>query len=276
MKKAMLMCLCIFLTTAAYAGKFAVKINLGGTYLMGGDYNKGIEGFRDYELSVLGVTETFVDEMKKLGLGYQLGAELLYNFNPNLAAGIEAGYLGASVTSHLERTWHNYKWTVNPSLAVIPLTLNIHYFMPLGKKMKLHAMAGAGAFICNLDYMYNMDNTTSPYNGTWTPDTKTVFGAKAGIGIEYPLAGKFSLTFDMTGRYASIKGFTGAWHGIYNGVAKSGTGTLYSYNYVDSNGSWPMFGIYETVPSGAHMQNIREATFSLSGVSLLVGVKIIL
>lgn len=272
MKKTMLcLCLCAFLATAAFGEKLAVKVNLGGTYLMGGDYNKGIIGYRDYELSVLGASETFIDSMKTLGLGYQCGVELLYNLNANLAVGVEAGYLGASVTSHLERTWHNYKWTINPSLTAIPVTLNINYFKPLGKKMKLHAMVGAGAFISSLNYVYNIEDSPNSYNGTWMPDSQTVFGAKAGIGIEYPLAKKFFLTVDVTGRYAQVKGFTGAWEGIYHGVAQSGSGTLYAYDY---DGTYTVFGIYTAAPSGAHVQNVREATFSLSGVSLLVGVKI--
>lgn len=271
--KKIILCLgfCVCFATAAFAGKLAMKINLGGTFLMGGDYNKGITGFRDYELSVLGASETFVDSMKTLGLGYQLGVELLYYLDANLALGIEAGYLGASVTSHLERTWHNYKWTVSPTLTAIPLTLSINYFKPLGKKMKLHAMAGAGAFISSLDYVYDIQDSANPYNGTWTPDSQTVFGAKAGIGVEYPLAKKLVLTVDLTGRYAQVKGFSGAYEGIYHGVPASGSGTIYIYDY---DGVYPIFGIYTSEPSGAHLQNVREATFSLSGVSLLVGVKI--
>ncbi len=181
------------------------------------------------------------------------------------------GYLSASVTSHFERTWRNYKWTLNPTLSAVPVTLNLNYFMPLGEKLKLHAMVGAGAFISSLNYIYDIQSTVNPYGGTWTPDSKIVFGAKAGIGFEYPLAGIFVLTFDVTGRYAQIKGFTGPWEGIYSGVAKSGTATLYLYDY---DGTYPLFGLYEAEPGGIHIQNVKEATFSLSGVSLLVGVKI--
>jgi hypothetical protein len=86
MKKFILcLLLCVFLATAGYGEKLSVKISLGGTYLLGGDYNKGITGFRDYELSVLGASETFVDSMKTLGLGYQFGIELLYNLNSKRA-----------------------------------------------------------------------------------------------------------------------------------------------------------------------------------------------
>ena len=272
MKKLVLcLCCCVLLATAASGEKLSLKVNAGGMYLLGGDYNKGIEGFRDYELSVLGAGETFVDSMKKLGLGFQLGAELLYQLNPSWAVGIEAGYLAASVTSHLERTWHSYKWTVNPALSAVPVTLNLNFFKSLGGRIKLHAMVGAGAFISSLTYKYDIEDTAYPYNGTWSPDSKTVFGAKAGVGIEYPLAGRFVLTVDVAGRYAAVKGFTGSWQGIYKGVPKSGTGaTLYFYDY----DGYPMIGIYDAPPAGAHFTNVKEATFSLSGVSLLFGIKI--
>ena len=69
---------CALLATAVHGGRLSLRVNAGGTYLLGGDYNKGIEGFRDYELAMLGDSETFVDRMKKLGPGFQLGAELLY------------------------------------------------------------------------------------------------------------------------------------------------------------------------------------------------------
>jgi hypothetical protein len=137
--------------------------------------------------------------------------------------------------------------------------------------MKLHAVAGAGVFISSLTYIYNIEDTANPYNGTWTPDSKAVFGAKAGVGIEYPLAGRFALTVDVAGRYAAVKGFTGSWEGIYRGVPKSGTGaTLYFYDY----DGYPIIGIYEAPPVSAHITNVKEAVFSLSGVSLVIGVRI--
>jgi hypothetical protein len=276
MKKSMLcLCLCACLATAAYGEKLVLKINGGGFFLMGGDYNKWMVGFRDYELSVLGASETFVDSMKKLSLGYQFGAEVLFHFSPSLAIGIEAGYLSSSVTSHLERTWHNYKWTVNPTLSAIPVTLNIHYFKPLGKKLKLQAMAGAGAFFASYEMIYNIEDTSYPYSGTWSPDSQAVFGAKAGIGIEYPLAKKLALTFDVTGRYATVEGLSGPYEGIRKGTPYSGIGTQYFY-YYDAEGKYPQLGVYDSEPSGSSVNNLRLARYSLSGVSLLVGVKIIL
>jgi hypothetical protein len=265
--------LAVFLTVTVYGAKLSLKFNGGGTFLMGGDFNEASDGWRDYEKTVLGPGENFVDNLKKLGLGYQFGGELIYELSSSFAAGIEIGYLSATVKSGFERDWHSYKQTLTPTLSAIPITLNINYFAPIAAKIKFHAVAGAGACLSNLNYKYDIQDTSNPYNGTWKPDQKIVFGAKAGVGLELALAGNFALTFDVVGRYAEITGFKGAWSGIYNGVARNGTGTLYYYKY---DGTYPLIGIWETAPSGAHIQNLREGKFSLSGISALVGLRIYL
>jgi hypothetical protein len=265
--------LAFFFSLTVYGAKLSLKFNGGGTFLMGGDFNQGSDGLRDYEKSVLGPGENFVDNLKKLGLGYQFGGELTYELSSSFAAGIEIGYLSATVKSGFERDWHSYKETLTPTLSAIPITLNFSYFAPISAKIKFHAVAGAGACLSNLNYKYDIQATVNPYSGTWKPDQKIVFGAKAGVGLELALSGNFALTFDFSGRYAEITGFTGAWSGIYSGVQKSGTGTLYYYKY---DGTYPLVGIYETAPSGAHYQNLREAKFSLSGISALVGLRIYL
>jgi len=272
MKKLMAcLSLCIFLAATAYGANLSLKFNGGGTYLMGGDYNKSMDGWRDYEQTVLGPAETFVDNLKKLGLGFQFGGELMYELSPSLAAGIEVGYLSASVESWFSRTWHNYKLTLTPTLSAIPITLNIHYFMPLGASLKLHAVTGAGAFLSSLNYNYDIQDSANPYNGTWKPKMKIVFGAKAGVGLEFALTANIALTFDILGRFAEVQGFTGDYSGIYNGVAKSGTCTAFYYDFL---GTYPIVTLHEIAPSGAAFQNVREAKFSLSGVSALIGVRV--
>jgi len=260
--------LCVFLAANAQAGQLSLKFNLGGTYLMGGDYNKTMDGWRDYELTVLGPSETFVDNLKKLGLGYQVGAEVLYELSPSLAAGIEIGYLRASVTSWFSRTWHNYKLTLTPTLSAVPVMLNIHYFMPLGGALKLHGTAGLGILISHLNMDYAIEDTFTPYNGTWIPKDKIAFGAKAGVGIEYGLTDTIALTFDVLGRYAQISDLTGEYSGTFDGSPYSGTATGFVY---DVAGLYPIFIMYETMPS---YPNIRPATFGLGGLSALFGVRI--
>jgi opacity protein-like surface antigen len=271
--KKTLVCLTLLavLGASAQGAKLSLKFSGGGTYLLGGDYNQAMDGWRNYEKTVVGASETFVDNLKKIGLGFRIGAELIYEFNPSLALGLEVGYLGASVESSFSRTWHNYKLTLTPSLSAVPTLLNVHYFMPLGEKLKLHAVAGAGAFLSRLEYGYAIEDINYPYSGTWKPASKTVFGGQIGIGLEYALSASLALTFDVIGRYAEIPGFTGPWSGIYDGVEKSGTATLYYYDY---DGTYPMIGLYETPPSGVHLQNVRDAKFSLSGVSALIGIRI--
>ena len=263
--------LCVFLAASAHGGKLSLKFNGGGTYLMGGDFNKACDGTRDYIKSILGPTENFVDNLKKLGLGFQFGGEVLYELSPSLAAGVEIGYLSASVQSGFERPAISYKQTLTPTLSAVPITLNMHYFIRLGAKMKLNVMAGAGAFISNLNYEYAIESISYPYSGTWKPETKIVFGAKAGVGLECGLSDNIALTFDIGARFAEIKGFKGPWSGTYVGMERSGTGTLYYYEY---DGQYPLVGIYEILSSEGHYQNVREGKFSLSGLSALIGIRV--
>ena len=266
--------LVVLLAASAQAGKFSLKFQVGGTYLMGGDYNKNMDGWRNYELSVIDPSETFVDNLKKIGLGFQLGGELLYELSPSFSAGIEIGYLKASVESWFSRTWHNYKMTLNPAFSAVPILLNVHYFYALGGALRLHASAGAGVFLTHIVYGYAFEDTATPYHGTWTAKDKIVFGAKAGIGVEYGIASNLVLTFDIIGRLAQGQGYTGEYSGEFDGSPYSGAATAY---YFDRDGQYPNIVFYSSPPvENATHQNVRDAKFSFSGLAALFGVKITL
>ncbi len=260
-----------FLATVAYAERITLRLNFGGTYFLDGDYNLAMDGMRNYEHMVLGPTENFIDNLKKFGLGYQIGGQLLIPVSTKFAIGIEINYLNTSVVSGFERDWHSYNWTLSPTLSSIPMLLSVNYITPLGGKIDLHLSAGGGAFFSSLNYTYDIEDSVHPYSGTWTPDSKTVLGARAGIGLEFELSKKFALTFDISGQFAEIAGFSGSWEGIYSGIRKSGTGILYRYDY---DGQYPMIGIYDIPPVGTHFQNVQKAKFSLSGISSQIGIKI--
>jgi len=263
---------CVFaslaLAASAQAGALSLKFNIGGTYLMGGDYNKVMDGWRDYELTVVGPSETFTDNLKKLGLGFQASAEVLYELSPSLAAGLEIGYLSASVESWFSRTWHNYKLTLNPTFSAIPVLLNIHYFLPLGGSLKLHGTAGAGIMLAHLNMKYAIEDVYTPYSGTWIPKDKVVFTAKAGVGVEYALTETIALTFDILGRLGQMTNLTGEYSGMWDGAPYSGTATGYVYDVLSL---YPIFVMLENLPS---YPNAREATFGLGGLSALFGVRV--
>jgi hypothetical protein len=263
--------LCAFLAATAYGGTLSLKFTGGGTYLMGGDYNKSMDGWYDYEQTVLGPAETFVDNLHKLGLGFQFGGEVIYELSPSLAAGLEVGYLSASVESSFSRTWHNYKMTLTPTLSAIPVTLNIHYFLPLGPELRLHATAGAGACLANLNFKYDIQDIYTPYGGAWKPDMKIAFAARAGVGLEFMISPRIALTFDILGRLAEVQGFVGEYSGLMDGVPYGGTCRAYCYDLL---GSYPVIVLYENPPSGPSYPNVHEVKFSYSGLSALFGVRI--
>jgi len=265
------MLVCAFAAANAQAGTLSFKFNLGGTYLIGGDYNKTMNGWRDYEQTVLEPTETFTDNLKKLGLGFQGSVEAIYELSPRLGVGIEAGYLGATVTSGFSRTWNDYHMTETPRLSGVPLLLNVHYTLPLSGPWKLQVTAGGGILLTHLELDYNYENLTLPYHGTWIAENQTTPVFKAGFGLEYALSNTIALTFDLFGRYAEIKDLTGEYSGVFNGSPYSGTATAYYYDLV---GTYPWLVLYADPPSSANAENVRTAVFSFSGLSALFGVRI--
>jgi opacity protein-like surface antigen len=257
----------------SFGGDFSLRLSGGAATLMGGDFNKAQTGIRDYVNSIRQSTDTFSDNLKKLGWGGQFEAEFLYEFNPGFSFGLSAGYLTASVTSGFTR--NAYELMLNPSLSVVPVLANLHWAKPLGAKLNLHLAAGAGPFITKVTYDYRETfSASSQYSGTYKPKGSTVFGAQAGAGLEMGLTKNVFLTLDVKGRYAQINKLTGSWSGTYYGSPRSGdNATLYVYEY---DGKHTLIGIWDKEPSGVHVQNVREASISMSGVVGLVGLRIAL
>lgn len=256
----------------SFAGGFSFRLNGGAIYLVGGDYNQAMDGWRAYVKSILQPSDTFVDNLKKLSWGGQFEGEILYEFISGFSVGISGGYMTASVKSGYQR--NAYELMVSPSLSVIPLMANIHLLIPLCSALNLHMTAGAGVYITEVNYDYRETySPSSQYSGTFKPKKENIFGAQAGIGFEIGLIKNIFLTIDVKGRYAEIGKLTGGWSGTYYGSPKSGDGTLWRYDY---KGEYALIGIWEDAPSGVNYENVHEAKISMSGIIGLIGIRIAL
>jgi len=283
MKKALLgVLLCLSMSVFAFSGGFSIKVNGGANFLMGGDYNKIVDGINDYWHSIAGVT--IAGGVDKLSMGWNFGAEFIYNITDQMGVGLGVGYLMASNESTITATSGGVALggTFSPSVSAIPITLNFHYFMPVGDTMNIHFTAGPGLYISSLkwDIAETLGTTADPTLGwdllqTFEPDGVMGFGFQGGLGIEFALSPSISLCLDVLGRMASLSGFSGPWtltglvlHTIP--VSDSGTGTFYYYE----DGGFADFTIDTSAPSWSGITNVREASVSLSGVVAQFGIKI--
>jgi len=277
MKKAVLgILLSLSMSVFAFSGGFSIKVNGGANFLMGGDYNAAIE---DANAEWQASAWTVGSELEKLSMGWNFGAEFIYNITDQMGIGLGVGYLMASneSTINLSSVGLTQSYTYKPSASIIPITLNFHYFMPVGDTMNIHFTAGPGLYISNFNFedQWQVPLLLVDLTETFEPDGVMGFGFQGGLGIEFALSPNISLCLDVLGRMANISGLTGGatLAGTILGipVSASETGiTLYYYEY----GGYSYLSISDTLPSGSGISNAREASVSLSGVAAQFGIKI--
>ena len=284
MKKLILIgVLCLSLTAVGFSMGFSIKATGGLSLLLGGDYNTIVADQNALAHTMAGTT---VDsEFSKLGMGLDFGGEFIFLFTDSMGIGLGAGYITASKESTLGLHDGPFIWnrTYTPSVSAIPITLNFHYFLPLGSGLRLHFFAGPGLYITSVKFDFN---TTIPtwltnFTESFTPDGKLVFGFQGGLGIEIGLSRNIALLLDTAGRYVNISGLTGPWEitGTFFGLpippGTTGTGTFYYAEALDTGGIYYAYPtVSTTMPSGAGIRNAREASISLSGIQFQTGIRI--
>lgn len=279
MKKAILgVVLCLSLAVFGFSTGFSIKINGGANFLMGGDYNKIITD-ANADPNILGYPATGSGELKQLTMGWNFGAEFILNFTDEIGLGLGVGYITASNDSTLTSTIgivslsSNYK----PSASVIPITLNFHYFLPLGDAFKFHFTAGPGLYLSTFEFDAHFISTllATDYTETFTPSSLAVFGFQGGLGFEIAVSPSVSLCVDALGRMANISGLKGSHtlSGTILGVTGSishSSDTFYYYEY----GGRSFAAIQANPVSGTGISSAREASVSLSGICAMAGIKI--
>ncbi|MCJ7612840.1 MAG: porin family protein [Candidatus Aminicenantes bacterium] len=284
MKKILVaLCLCCVLASYSFGAGFSLKLSGGLSYLMGGDYNDIIQGRTDYYHSEPNLSIS--SDLKKLNLSWNAGAEAIMLFTDSLGVGLGVGYISASNESTMSGTLLGIialADTYRPTISAVPITLNFHFFLPIGPAMNVHFFAGPGVYFGSVKFenevsipLFVTDTTISI-----KPEGSTAFGFQGGLGLEIGLSGNIFLTLDVQGRVASFSELKGPWTatGTFIGVpiSLSGTGTLWYTETPNSGTYYANWDIAATQPTGIGVQNVHAASFSLSGVSAQLGFRIAL
>ena len=289
MKKAILgVILCLFLATFSFSMGFSLKLTGGAAYITSGGYNDAIEGTNSLNTAdYTSVTGAF----SKLQFGMNFGGEIILDINENFGIGLGAGYLQFSHgTETVTGNWNIFGMpfvdtiTLKPTVTSIPITLNVHYKMPMGG-MNLDLFAGVGYYISKMKMDQSFNSTFLTASSTSTFDSNSIggqFGFQGGLGLEIPLGGNFSFIVDITGRYVSLTDIKGDYTlkdsilGIPF-VDQSGTDAFfYTYEH-NLSGTWYKLLDWVTdanKPAGASNRNVAHGKFDLTGVSGQAGIKI--
>ncbi len=278
-------CLIPSLTLAEVS--FSLKVRGGLNYLQAGDVNPGSQGIfdawrDDYYNAGNGWTQT--GGYKALHYGFDLGVDLILQFNRHLGVSIGSGYLRSSRTSQatFSQSGTVNKITSNPQLWALPIRLAMFYTTPLGRRFNFTAGVG-GEFYPTAQFHEFERVETDGMSPFWSEHTysdhRIGLGAVGNLGIEYNMSPKLAIFIEAQGRYARFNGgFKG--EDVYadsTGYTYTGSGELhlmhsligsriYSYKKYLANFSGTG-GIPEIMDLG-------EAKIDFSGVSLQAGIRI--
>lgn len=248
--------------------RFGFKLGGGLAYVGGGDVNEGLQGlsnlYTDVYTSSPGVLAR--GGYAPFHLGMDLNGELFLQIGPEIAVGVGAGYLSASRESSLTLTNGidalTLGWT--PKVQIVPLTLNFHYFLPAGGRVRFVLTAGVGLYLTKLELTqtYLLDRAQLKLSAIG-------FGAHGGVGLEIAMSPNVFFTADLVGRFAQTGGLSGEL--IESGSTEMNGKLWYFQISMAGLGTYPIVTYSQTAPAGADVLSPREARLGLSGFSLVFG-----
>jgi len=278
--------LCLFLATFCFSMGFSLKLTGGAAYITSGDYNDGIDGMNSlYAADYSSVSGTF----SKLQFGMNFGAEFILDINQNWGIGLGVGYMQFSHDTETVKGNYTFigmplvdTYTLKPSVTSIPITLNVHYFLPMGP-VKLNLFAGVGYYVSKMKVDFGYDTVSvglplTQLNSFSSNSMSGQFGFQGGLGLEFPLGGNFSFVVGITGRSVSLTDIKGDYTttGLFLGVPYSASGSDQYFSFVERGNSYESQFKYLVWMTDTTTSLIppTHAKFDLTGVSAQAGFKV--
>lgn len=268
----------------AYAQKWAIKFGAGIGYASGGDFSAAVRGLTDYTKFLY---DDLDGEFRPPHLAADIIAgEVIFYVRPRLGFGIGAGFFQLARSGELTYGLGDasVREKLRPVFSAVPIQANVHYRVPLSEKLHLEFNAGISYFLAKVKWQWEQTLDFASFQYTFSDRfTYTArrggFGFQAGVGIEYPLSTRIGLILQLTGRAATIKAFKGSWteeggDGTYNFNETSSNQKAWYYDWETNATTYGQIVYQETQPASPTFRNVREARLNLSGIGVVLGIKI--
>lgn len=246
----------------------------GGSFISGGDLNKGAQGFADFYSHSLAIEGK--GKVKPARLSYIYGGELSFPLSPYFSLGLGVDYFLGERESRVEfeKTSSTDIYITRPKFQALPLRLSLSFY-PLPY---FYFKWGFEYYFAQCSYFYQYK--TEEFQEEWQGEAKAQdIGFLGGFGFEWKLFSPLSFVIEATGRYARIMGLKG--EGKYKdpeGTVYTEEGSLMIYEKIRIIGEkgYPHLFIHEKAPTAyvSPDPKPKEAILDFSGFSLKVGIKI--
>jgi hypothetical protein len=227
---------------------FSLRLYGGWNYTNGGDFNKSINGWRDYYKDRRGEGFAALYNLATMHGGPELGAEAVLKLSRRWSLSFSVGgvfhelagqifthtWLDEDVTGSFPEPWSvefEQRTEQRPfySRLTIPITLGLDYAVLLGTRWTLTLGGGGGFYWGKLDLQESYNITSESVasepaadgalqyidrlrtTGEYTEElTSTGFGLHGRLGLEYRLSPSLFLTCSFLGRWVNMSGWEGS------------------------------------------------------------------
>ena len=279
MKKLWTLAAILVLTNALASGAVSFKLKGGLAYLPMAEYNDGLRGGYDFLAKTLGSPN---GEFNSIQWGTEFGGEIILSLRGGFSLGLGAGYLRMTRESTFGYEWMTFtaQETLAPRITVVPVILNLHWTVPLGRSLRLDLYAGAGYYLADLHQEFRTSTNFFEFSESQIFQArKGAFGGQGGIALEFVLGSHAAFFVQAEGRYVAlsdVQGDTmeqGSWFlGDWSG--DQGKAYLWAYSLADAGTTYPQLAVSFSAPAGTGVTNVRKAQIDLSGISLTAGIRI--
>lgn len=278
------------LTSAGFSQESVIKLSGGLGFASGGDLNKTIKGVSDLRRDL----DAAAGGLEPLHWGMNFEVEFIHCFTPNIGLGMGVGYFWASRESGPSSSEFDIpgvftmgsQYSIKPKISAVPITLNVHYFLPAGSKLSFDFHAGIGYYLTRLDFSGQdvlHDSFFDQISEHWTEDTtfsstKGGLGVQAGVGLEFVVAPRLAIVCDVFGRWASVSGFKGRYtykeSGDYTWEESASDYYFWFYEEKFDGSTYAQYDFYSEKPEGEGIVNSRKGSVDLTGFGITLGLRI--
>jgi hypothetical protein len=243
---------CILGAGSARAG-LAFRLNAGPSRVSYGQYNEMVDEM-NREISS---DPSMTGELDNLHWLSEFSGEVLFSVAPTVHIGIGAGIISGKSSFSIEPLEVGFEHTVK----AFPFTATAYVNTPAPFSFaKPYVFGGVGAYYSKLGFTISAPVDTSAYDydlSAWG------FGLHGGAGLDFSVAPKISLSVEIKGRWAKLKGFEGT------GTRGDGeTDDVYLAYYEES-------GAIEYGPESIdNRDTYGEGTVDLGGIGVSLGLKV--
>ncbi len=268
----------LFFLTSLASSEVSIKLAGGMTFLFANDYNRGIQGLYDFYLDNYdGVTGQY----KPLNLGLNIEGELGFSIGRNIAVGIGAGYFQFSRESEFgyQLPYVSSRDSLSPDIQLIPLTVNVHYYVSRGPRLRTDWFVGAGYYLLTFNHAWSVKTDFFSYQSEQTfRSSQASLGFQGGVGIEFEISPRFALLFQASGRlikFSDLKGTLNEKISLLNvsWEDESGDAYFWFYGHTVNNRAYAQVSFAKTKPSENEYSAVRHGILNLSGMTAGIGLK---